>query len=218
VKKLFQILLTLVFFGCQSTVEKVARDTKYSAYELFGVEKRDLLRRRIAGAGDEQKEASESFGDALERLQQLYGSEGSDLEKQYRRLESAYEDATAEAEDVRESRKSMATVAEDLFQEWEREIGEIQSPDLKQRSRASLRDTRTRFQQLHGALRKSESRMEPVLAKLKDHVLFLKHNVNAQAVASLKKERSRIEGDIGRLLAEMNRSVAEAESFVRELE
>lgn len=217
-KLLSLFLMSFLLLSCQKTIEKAARNTGYSAYELIGVEKRDLLRSRIEDASEEQKEASESFKDALDRLQEIYGQQGTDLEKMYRKLQGSYEDSVEQADEVKRSREKMYTVAQDLFEEWEKEIGEIQSADLKNRSRTTLRNTRTRFGALHSALKNSESRMGPVLGKLKDHVLFLKHNVNAQAVASLKGESARIEGDIQKLLADMNRSIQEAEAFVKSME
>ncbi|MGE3681881.1 MAG: DUF2959 family protein [Bdellovibrionales bacterium] len=210
------ILLTLV--GCQQAVQKAARDTVYSAYEMVGVEKRDLLKRRIADAKDEQKEASESFGDALERLRQMYGLKGGALEKQYRRLQSAYEHSRGEAEEVRQSIQRMDTVASDLFAEWEREIEEIQSAEFRSRSKVKLHETKRRYTDLQTKLKQSEARMEPVLTKMKDHVLFLKHNLNAQSVASLKSETQRIEADIQNLLKEMDRSIQEADQFIKSIE
>lgn len=215
--KIYLCLFALLLSACQG-VEKSARDVGYSAYELIGVEKRDLLRRRINEATEDQKEAGESFASALERLQQTYGVQGSELERVYSRLNSAFEDARDEVAEVKKSREKMNTVASDLFAEWKREIGEMQSADLKSRSRATLADTQRGFDKMHNALRASEKQMEPVLAKLKDHVLFLKHNVNAQSVAALKTEGARIEGDIQKLLASMNSSIKEAESFVKQME
>jgi hypothetical protein len=182
------------------------------------VEKRDLLRKRINEATEDQKEAGESFTNALERLQQTYGVQGSELEKVYSRLNSAYEDAKEEVAEVKKSREKMNTVAGDLFEEWKKEIGEMQSADLKSRSRATLAETKNGFDKMHSALRASEKQMEPVLAKLKDHTLFLKHNVNAQSVASLKTEGARIEGDIQKLLASMTASIKEAEEFTKQIQ
>lgn len=213
-------VLSLFFFlsGCQSAIEKSARNAGYSLYELVGVEKRDLLRKRITGATEEQKEAGESFTDALDKLQKTYGSEPSKLESKYRELNSAYENSVAQAEEVRSSREKMHTVASDLFAEWKKEIAEMQSADLKTRSRTSLADTKERFDKMHSALKNSEGQMAPVLAKLKDNVLFLKHNLNAKAVGSLKNENARIEGDIKKLLAGMNDSIREAEAFIKTIE
>ncbi len=56
--------------------------------------------------------------------------------------------------------------------------------------------------------------MDPVLAKLKDHVLFLKHNLNAQAIASLKSELLTVEGNIESLIKDLNASIQEADSFI----
>ncbi|MDB6059072.1 MAG: hypothetical protein JWO95_2916 [Verrucomicrobiales bacterium] len=57
--------------------------------------------------------------------------------------------------------------------------------------------------------------MDPVLGKLHDYVLALKHSLNAQAVASLQGESVKIQDDISKLLAEMNASIARADEFVR---
>ena len=213
---LFALLLILP--GCQNAVEKAARNAGYSAYELIGVEKRDILKDRIDDTRDEQEDTKESFEDALEKLRGIYGVSGGELEKQYRKLQSSYEDSLAQAEKVRASRKKMDTVANDLFEEWEKEIGEIQSADFKNKSRAKLRETRARFREMSAGVARSEKRMDPVLAKLKDHVLYLKHNLNAQSVAALKTEGGRIQGDIETLVKDMNQSIQEAEAFIKTLE
>jgi hypothetical protein len=60
--------------------------------------------------------------------------------------------------------------------------------------------------------------MDPVLSKLKDHVLFLKHNLNAQAIASLKSELVTVEGNIDPLIKDLNASIQEANSFIASME
>jgi hypothetical protein len=46
----------------------------------------------------------------------------------------------------------------------------------------------------------------------------LKHNLNAQAVASLQSEATAMEADIGKLIAEMEKSIAEADSFIKTMQ
>jgi hypothetical protein len=60
--------------------------------------------------------------------------------------------------------------------------------------------------------------MDPILQRLKDYVLFLKHNSNAQAMGALKKEVGDIETEVKRLIADMDRSIKEAEGFINTLE
>ena len=59
--------------------------------------------------------------------------------------------------------------------------------------------------------------MEPVLVQFRDQVLYLKHNLNAQAIGSLQGETRDIEKEIIKLIADMNASIAQADSFIANL-
>ncbi len=205
--------VSFLILGCESPVRKAM----YSAYETVGVEKRDILRRRVDKARDEQKDAGESFKDALEEFKKLYSFDGGSLEKQYRKMKDAYEDSEEDAKEVRTSIASMDQVAKDLFKEWESEIANMEAKDLRDRSSTLRRETKTKYDSLFTALKKSEAKMEPVLKKLHDQVLFLKHGLNAKAIASLKGQAVHIEGDIEKLMTEMNAAIREADAFIADL-
>lgn len=194
------------------------RSAYYSTWEKFGVYKRDLLKKRVIEARDEQKAAGEQFKDAMTRLKELYGFTGGQLEKTYNLLQSEYNDCATRASAVHKRIKDVETVAADLFVEWEKEIAEIATPSLKEGSRKQLAATRERYNSLHRALKKAEDSMTPVLGQFKDHVLYLKHNLNAQAIASLKGEAASIQTEISRLLTDMNTSIAKADEFIKTLE
>lgn len=208
-KSLFAVLLIgiVAVTGC--------RNVMYSTYEKFGVYKRDLLVKRVAAARDEQKDAQQEFKDALTRLKEMTGFEGGKLEKEYRSLQSNYDDAASRVAAVHKRIKDVETVAGDLFAEWEKENGEIHTESLRQTSRKQLSETKVRYEQMLGALKDAEASMDPVLSKLHDYVLALKHSLNAEAVASLQGESIKIQDDISNLLAEMNASIARADEFVR---
>jgi hypothetical protein len=193
------------------------RSVMYSTYEKFGVYKRDLLKKRVVDARDEEKEAGEQFKDALTRLREMYGGSGSDLEKSYDKLKSEYDGSVEKAESVRKRVRDMETVADDLFREWESELQEISSESLRASSRDQLRQTRARYEDMHRAIKRAEQSMEPVLTKFRDHVLYLKHNLNAQAIASLKGEAVSIQNDIARLIEDMNNSIQQADTFIKQM-
>ena len=73
----------------------------------------------------------------------------------------------------------MTSVAEALFAEWQKELEDYSSDRLRRKSEDQLRTTRQRYEQLIGAMRRAESKIEPVLRPLRDQVLFIKHNLNA---------------------------------------
>ena len=88
---------------------------------------------------------------------------------------------------------------------------------MKASSRDQLRQTRERYEEMHLSLKRAEQSMDPVLTKLRDHVLYLKHNLNAQAIASLKGEAVSIQNDIARLIEEMNVSIQQADTFIKQM-
>ena len=203
------VVLTLLTPGCRSAY--------YATYEKFGVYKRDLLKKRVTQARDDQKEAQQQFKDALTRLKEITKFDGGELERAYNSLKGEYDDCVSQADTVRKRVRDVETVAEDLFAEWEKEIGEIGTPSLRDSSRRQLTATRQRYDDLHRALKSAEQSMTPVLSQFHDYVLFLKHNLNAQAIASLKGETSNIQQEITRLIEQMNASIARADEFIKTL-
>lgn len=206
--------------GC-TTVGDAAKSAYRSAYyatvETFGVHKRDILKKKVVQARDDQREAEEEFKDALTRLREVYAVDGGELEKHYDKLKGQYDSAEEKAADVKSRIESIETVAGDLFKEWESELEEIKTMKLKVASKKKLMETRARYTELVGALKKSEAGMTSVLEKFKEHVLFLKHNLNAVAIASLKGEAVNIQGEIAKLIADMQASIKIADQLIEDL-
>lgn len=189
----------------------------YKTMETFGVEKRDLLRSNVVKMKEDQIEVQEQFQDTLKELRLLSGYKGGDLEKVYDRLEGEYNRSESRAGELRSRIEKVNDLAGDLFKEWEDEITQYSSDELKDRSRAQLRTTKEKFADLNKAMKKSEARMDPVLARFKDQVLFLKHNLNAQVVAGLDAEVGSIQTDVDALIREMTVSIREADAFISTL-
>jgi len=202
--------LALVMVGCETAY--------YGIQEKLGNLKNDILIDRVEEAMASQEDAKEEFKSAFDRFESVVGIPDGDLKKVYRDLNNAFEDAESGAEEVTERIASVEDVAEDLFEEWEDEIGQISNASLRRQSQTKLKDSKRRYGGLITAMKQAESRMEPVLTSFRDHVLFLKHNLNAQAISSLKGELVGIESNVGKLIRDMEQSIAQAQSFLTELE
>ncbi len=187
---------------------------KYNALEKVGIHKRDLLVDNVEDTRDAQKEAQEQFQDALERFGQVIAIEETGLKKAYGRLNDEYEDSVDAAEEVSEEIGEVEDVAEDLFEEWGEEIETFTDPVLKRNSENQLRDTQARYAGMLETMKDAEASMKPVLDTMRDNVLYLKHNLNAQAVGSLESTFSELEGDIGILIERMNQSIARSNDFI----
>jgi len=192
--------------------------TYYKAMETMGYEKREILVDRVEEARDAQEEASEQFTSALDQFRATVNFDGGDLEATYDRLNSEYEDSLSEAENVSARIDSVESVSEDLFEEWQAELAEYSNADMRRESESMLRDTKSRFKQMMTAMRRAEKSMDPVLQAFQDQVLYLKHNLNARAIGALSKELDGIERDTARLITDMQKAIAEADSFIRSMD
>jgi predicted nucleic acid-binding Zn-ribbon protein len=194
------------------------RSTYYALWEQVGKEKRHLLRDEVESVRDDQAKASEEFKDALTRVKELTGFSGGELEEVYDRLKADHDDCRRRAGVIDERMANIERIAADLFAEWEGEIGQITRAEFQSRSRQQLTDTRTRYQRLQRSLSQARSRMDPVLTRLNDYVLYLKHNLNARAVGALGQEMGRIESDVAALVQDIERAVLEADTFLENFE
>ncbi len=198
--------MALLLAGCQSAY--------YATMEKFGIEKRDILVDRVEETRDAQQETKEEFADALEQLTSMINYDGGELEKLYDRLKSRFESSERAAESVREHIRQIEDVANDLFREWDAEIEQYTSESLKSKSREQRVQTEAGYLQLIRKMKAAEASMYPVLDLFRDQVLFLKHNLNARAIAALDTETAAIEAEVKRLIEEMNASIAEADAFI----
>jgi len=201
--------MLLVLTGCQSMY--------YGAMEKVGYEKRDILVDRVDNAREAQQEAKEQFESALEQFVVMTNYKGGELEKQYKNLKSEYEDSKARAEDVREKIELVEHVSGALFDEWKMEIAQYSNRDLKRASEKQMRDTKSSYSKLISTMKKAEKKIEPVLKAFNDRVLFLKHNLNANAISSLRSQKKAVESDIKSLIADMNKSIDEADKFIKSM-
>jgi hypothetical protein len=188
------------------------------ALEKVGIPKRDVMVSRVEKARDTQEETKEQFKSALEQFTAATNFDGGDLEATYKRLNDSYEASVAKAEEVRSRIADIESVSEALFTEWKQEITQYSSAAMKQSSQKKLNTTQTHYRQLITSMKQAESKIEPILTVFNDQVMFLKHNLNARAIASLKGELSTIKSDVSALVVSMEQSINEANAFISTME
>jgi MFS superfamily sulfate permease-like transporter len=213
-KKQHFIIVTLAFFllffsGCTQTY--------YSAMEKVGIHKRDIMVDRVEDARDSQADAQKQFKSALEQFDSVVKLQNTDLKKAYDKLNSGYEDSLESAKEVSSSIDNVESVAEDLFDEWKKELKEYQNKELRNSSRQKLQTTQKRYKDMLASMHRAEASMEPVLKIFHDNVLYLKHNLNAQAIGSLQSEFADLKGQIDVLIKEMNAAIKSSNAFIADI-
>ena len=203
------LLLPALGGGCAKTY--------YDAMEKVGIHKRDILADRVKDARDSQVEAQQQFKSALEQFASVIRIEDTNLKKAYEKLNAEYEDCEKAAKEVSSRIDRVESVADALFDEWKGELNAYKSADLREASRKQLEATQSRYRGMLASMHQAEKSMKPVLGTFYDNVLFLKHNLNAQAIASLKVEFAALRGKIDGLVKKMNESIESSNTFIANL-
>jgi hypothetical protein len=203
------IVFALLLSGCQSTY--------YKAMSTLGKEKRDILVQRIKDAKKDQDQTKQQLQTTMESFQALTGFQGGSLEKSYKRLNSDYEGAASQAGKLHDKIQSIDQVSNDLFKEWQGEINAMDNGKLKSQDTVMLRNAKTRQTTYMRAMRRTEDQIEPVLKAFHDQVLFLKHNLNARAIGSLKNTSAGLQSDVAGLVQSIDASSQEADKLISSL-
>ena len=211
-------LKSLAFLMAAAVMSASCSTIYYDTLENFGIEKRDVLADRVEDGQRAQTQAQETFVDALERYRSVVAVDGGDLERTYDKLSASYDRMSSEADRVRGRIDEIEDVASALFREWERELDAYTDASLRRRSAAQLNDTKARYGQLISSMNRAAGQMDPVLAIFSDQVLFLKHNLNARAIASLDDETVEVERRVDALIREMDAAIREANAFIAHLD
>lgn len=216
------VLLTFVLAAAATGVSGCSSAGIAMREKVFGQAKRDQLVARVEDARDAQDAAKQQFASALEEFIAVTNVNAdpkvAELESRYKKLKSDYDRSESKAGTVKDRIGSVENVANALFKEWNAELSQYQSAQLRASSQQQLNETQSRYQQLLSAMKSAEGKMQPVLAAFKDQVLFLKHNLNARAIASLQGTATQIQNDVGGLIREMEASIAEANSFISQMQ
>ena len=193
------------------------RSLKYAALEGIGVEKRNILTDNVGDMRKATAVAQDVFKSALDRYMDVVDVKGGDLEKKYGKLNKELEKSEKRARAVNDRIRDVEVVAKDLFKEWQKELKQYESRELRNASAQKLQQSQRHYQDMIKSMKQVAGQMDPVLKVFRDQVLFLKHNLNSQAIAGLDNEKQRVEAQVTALVAGMERSIAEADAFINKM-
>jgi len=204
------LLASLMLSGCSGVY--------YDAMEKVGIPKRKILVDRVQAARGAQQEAKQQFASALEQFLAVTKVPATELQATYEKLNDEFKRSEARAKEVRSRMDAIDDVARALFEEWNVELTQYTNPTLRAQSERQLAATKQRYTGLMRVMEQAAAGMTPVLNAFRDQVLFLKHNLNAQAISALGGTTRDLQQDIARLIADMEKSIKEADTFIASLQ
>ncbi len=189
-----------------------------AAKEAIGIPKREQMVARVTDARDSQTEAKQQFQSALDEFLSVTKVDGGDLEVKYKKFKSEYESSVTAADTVNKRIADVQRVATALFAEWQKEIAEYSSANMKALAQTELASTQAQYDRLLSSMKSAAAKMEKPLANFKDQVLYLKHKLNARAIAGLEGTARDLTTDVAKLIEEMNRSIDESNAFIGQMQ
>lgn len=211
IRTVFVAMLALVL-GCQTT-----REAYYNAWESMGYAKRERLVDNVKDASAAQTDAQKQFTSALEQFKSVVNFDGGNLEKMYNKLNDEYEECADRADTVNSRIASVKNVGTALFDEWKGEIKGMEDASLKSKSQDLYNKTEGSYKEMTARMDKAAASMAPVLKRFQDRVTFIKHNLNAQAISSLKGTEMELGAEIDALIKDMEASIKQADQFISEI-
>lgn len=190
----------------------------YGTMESLGVHKRDILVDRVKEARDTQNETKQQFLTTMEQFKSVVNFQGGDLEKQYDKLNATLQKCESKADEVRKRIRSVESVSDALFKEWNAELKKYNNETLRNLSQKKYDLAKSKYTDLIASMKRAESKLEPTLIPLRDQVLYIKHNLNAKAIAGLSDELVGVQTTVDDLVRDIESAIAEADSFIASLQ
>jgi septal ring factor EnvC (AmiA/AmiB activator) len=149
-----------------------------------------------------------AIGESQEQLQKTVATYNSITQMTAKDLESAYKDLN---KDVADSEKKVAdgrpkvdemnTAAEGYFSAWKASVAAISDPNLRKRSEERLADAQDRFAKIADAGKDARQSFDKLMTDVKDQSTFLGHDLNANAIESLKADAAKFNGRANNVFA-----------------
>jgi hypothetical protein len=108
----------------------------------------------------------------------------------------------------------MKAEAEALFKGWADSTAAIGDADLRKRSEERLAKTKASFAEIGTVGQKATELYGPVMKALQDQVTYLGHDLNPSAVASLKPNAARLNGEAKELVKRIDDTITTANTAI----
>ncbi len=199
----------LSFTGCQ-TMQGALNRTK----EVFGVKKRTIMVGEVRDARSSMEGVKAQFQSAMEQFRSLVTSSQGALDKRHKILKAAYEKTEKKAADIQGKIDAVKIVAEELFTEWETQLDQYTSDNLRRGSEQRLQEARNQTVIFINAMTGANEKAGPVLAAFSELVLFSSHDLNAESIEAISNEMLSVEQKHDSLIKGIDLSMSEADRLV----
>ena len=172
----------------------------------------------VASVEKVNKELDRSKASMLSAVQGLQAITAPDFQgdaaKAHKDLVKIVETSEDQAEELRDSIEEMQAAAIPVFDQWTKDLEAYSNPEMRQRSQARLAAARERYDAVVAAVEPLLVEYESINQSLRDHVLFLKHDMNPAALTTIQDDVRSVAKDAASLDGRFNSGRAAAMAYI----
>jgi hypothetical protein len=172
----------------------------------------------VAAVEKVNKELDASKASMLSAVQGLQTATAPDFQgdavKAYKDLVKVIEASEDQADDLRKSIEKMQAAAAPVFDQWTKDLEAYSNPEMRQRSQVRLAAARERYDAVVAAVDPLLVEYESINESMRDHVLFLKHDMNPAALATIQDDVRNVAKDAASLDSRFNNGRAAAMAYI----
>lgn len=182
-----------------------------------GVKRVEELVKRAGSTVQAIGEAKLQFLKTIDVYNSIFAEDAKDRKKLYKKLQSEMAATQEKRAEVGRRSDQMKLEAGIVFKSWADSTAAIESPDLRKRSEERLEKTKDRLAEIQSAGQSAVDVYEPVMKALQDQVTYLGHDLNAEAVASLKPDAEKVNAQAKELTERLDEAMAVANQNINAL-
>jgi len=162
-------------------------------------------------------DAKLQFIKTIDVYNSILAEDAKDRKKLYKKLQSEMAATQEKRAEVGRRADHMRLEAGIVFKSWADSTVGIESPDLRKRSEERLEKTKDRCAEIQSAGQSAVDVYAPVMKALQDQVTYLGHDLNAEAVASLKPDAEKVNAQAQELTKRLDEAIAVANQNINAL-
>jgi len=209
--KVFLVVAGMALSACQS-----GRYT--SSLSLEGADDQHDLAERVTTTIDAHKHAQEAFDAAYVLIAKFTQARTEVNQALYNELLDQVDECASGCDRIAANNVRLDDDAAQMFMNWNIELDQFSSLQLRTRSEERMQSVKGRFDVLSSRLHDTHARMETALVGLKDYVLFFNHNLNTRSASGLDFENESLAQEIRALNAEVEGARFQGNDFIDALQ
>jgi hypothetical protein len=144
----------------------------------------------------------------------LFADDAKDRKKIYNRIQKEMENTDKRRAKITEESAKMNAEADTLFKDWADSAAAIENPDLRKRSEERLAATRASYEEIGTVGQKAADLYGPFMKALQDQITYLGHDLNPDAVASLKPDAAKLNERADKLIKSIDDTMTTANTNI----